>query len=111
MQDLFQETINRKKSAKKRGIEYNIMPLTLSKLKNESRCYYLNVALNVKNVRFKRNTKFTIDRKNPDNGYVKGNVVACSDIANQLKNLVESGLITCDDIIECGRKIKQALNS
>lgn len=105
--DYGKRNYQRKRQAKKRGIEYTLTPLCLMKLANQVRCYYLNMPLNVINKRISRHTKFTIDRKNPLKGYTKDNVVAASDIANQLKSLIEFGLITADDIIEFGKKLKE----
>lgn len=109
MKDIKSAINQRRKGAKGRGISYEIPDITAFSIYNSNRCHYLNLCLNVKNVKIKNLTKLTFDRKDPDKGYVKGNVVACSNIANQLKNLVESGLITAEDIINCGKKIKQAL--
>ena len=111
MKNILSDNNNRKRQAKARGIDYTLMPLTLNKIYNQSRCYYLNIPLNVKADRFKGLTKLTLDRKDPYQGYNKDNVVASSHMANQLKNLIECGLITADDIIECGRRFKDALNT
>ena len=110
MTNILADNINRKKQAAKRGLEYTLMPLTLDKLYRQERCFYLNIPLNVKADRFKAYTKLTLDRKDPDKGYTKDNVVTSSHIANLLKNLIESGLITPNDIIECGNRFKKALN-
>ena len=111
MKNILAQNNNRKKQAYKRGISYTLMPLTLDKLYREQRCFYLNIPLNVKAERFKSITKLTLDRKDPDKGYTKSNVVSSSHIANQLKNLIESGLITADDVIECGKRFKKALSN
>lgn len=109
MKNILAENNNRKNQANSRGIKYNLMPLTLDKLYNQQRCFYLNIPLNVKADRFRFFTRLTLDRKNPDKGYTKSNVVASSHMANQLKNLIECGLITPDDVIECGKRFKDAL--
>ena len=109
MVDIVNEIKQRKQSAKQRGLKFSLMPLTLLSLKTKQRCYYLNIPLNVKNDRYKGLTKLTLDRKDPNLGYTKDNVVACSNVANRLKNLIESGLITPDDVIECGKKFKKEL--
>jgi hypothetical protein len=109
MKNILAENNNRAKQARQRGIEYSLMPLTLDKLYKEERCFYLNVPLNVKNKMHKDLTKLSLDRINCDGGYTKDNVVACSWIANQLKNLIECGLITPIDVIECGKRFKLAM--
>ncbi len=107
MRNFLAENKNRKQNAKKRGLEYTLKPLSLIKIYNQQRCYYLNVPLNVKSEKFSFFTKLTLDRKDSKKGYIKDNVVACSHMANQLKNLIESGLITTNDIIECGKRMKE----
>jgi outer membrane protein assembly factor BamA len=98
---------NRKKNAVSRGLEFTINALTLSSILRANRCQYLNVPLNVKRVQFKGLTKVTVDRIDSSLGYVNGNCCAASNIANQLKNLVESGLIVPQDIINFGHKLKK----
>lgn len=108
--DWNQKNNSRRSQAKKRGIEYTLMPLTLRKIYHQQRCFYLNVPLNVKYERFAKPTKLTLDRVNSLKGYTKENVVACSSFANQLKNMIESGLITPDDVIECGKRFRDLMN-
>lgn len=108
-QNFYNLNKQRKGQAEKRGIEYTLHPLTLQSLYQRPRCYYLNMPLNVKAEWFRKSTALTLDRKDCSKGYTKENVVACSWFANQLKNLVESGLITPEDIIECGKRIKEEL--
>lgn len=100
------DNLNRAKQAQERGITYSLKPLSLRNIYRAKRCHYLNIVLNVRSEKFKSHTRTTVDRVNSSRGYIKGNVVAASNIANQLKGLVESGLICPDDIINMGKKLK-----
>lgn len=99
----------RRQNAEKRGIHYGLSNENLENLLIVQRCYYLNCVLNPVSGFHKIDNKMTIDRLNPNKGYIEGNVVTSSNIANQLKSMVEDGTITADDIIGCGMKIKSAL--
>lgn len=50
--------------------------------KQEYKCYYTNVALEVGS----KLTNPTIDRIDSSKGYIQGNVVICTEIANIMKN-------------------------
>jgi hypothetical protein len=70
-------------SAKKRNKAFNLELSDIEEIVNENKCYYTGVTLtNKKGCNFQR----TVDRVDNREGYVKGNVVACSHLANKLKN-------------------------
>jgi hypothetical protein len=70
-------------SAKKRGKGFNLELSDIEEIVKETKCYYTEVTLtNTKGCNFQR----TVDRIDNREGYVKGNVVACSHLANKLKN-------------------------
>ena len=79
MKDILKDNKNRKRNAVQRGLEYRLHHLTLNKLYNIERCYYLNLPLNVKIERFAKDTKLTLDRKNPKHGYTKHNCHILTD--------------------------------
>lgn len=70
------------KSAEKRGKEFSLTIADVRKLVSTKRCYYTGVELSqTDGDRF-----MTVDRIDNEKGYVKGNVVACTHWANQIKN-------------------------
>ena len=68
-------------SAQKREIEFDLSLSDVSKLMSRKTCYYTGARLKGSGT-----SRRTIDRLDADKGYVRGNVVACSHTANQLKN-------------------------
>ncbi len=73
--------ISLEKSAINRGLDFNLEYEDLLKLYKTKRCYYTGVRFNEKI----KDKQLTLDRVNRLQGYVKGNVVACTDKANQIK--------------------------
>ena len=69
------------KSAIKRGFDFNLEYEDLLKLYKTKRCYYTGVRFDEKI----KDKQLTLDRVDRLQGYVKGNVVACTDKANQMK--------------------------
>lgn len=69
------------KSAIKRGLDFNLEYEDLLKLYKTKRCYYTGVRFDEKI----KDKQLTLDRVDRLQGYVKGNVVACTDKANQMK--------------------------
>ena len=67
-------------SAKKRGKEFNLLLGDVDKLLKQKTCYYTEVEFNDS-----ENFSRTIDRVDPEKGYVRGNVVAATYFANQAK--------------------------
>ena len=76
--------IQLEKSAFRRGLEFNLTLSEVRKLVTRKTCFYTKVQLSSGDSSNDK-TKRTVDRLNPQKGYVMGNVVACSFFANQLK--------------------------
>lgn len=68
-------------SAVTRGLPFNLTLADVRALIKRKTCFYTKVPFNNAN----ENTRRTIDRLDCNLGYVKGNVVACTHEANQLK--------------------------
>ena len=73
-----------KESANKRNKEFTLTLLDVRRLMQRKTCFYTKHKFNHLDLNWKR----TIDRIDPDKGYVQGNVVACSKWANALKNIM-----------------------
>ena len=69
------------KSAIKRGLDFNLEYEDLLKLYKTKRCYYTGIRFDEKI----KDKQLTLDRVDRFQGYVKGNIVACTDKANQIK--------------------------
>ena len=69
------------KSAINRGLDFNLEYEDLLKLYKTKRCYYTGVRFDEKI----KDKQLTLDRVDRFQGYVKGNVVACTDKSNQIK--------------------------
>lgn len=69
------------RSSVKRGKEFNLDIKDVHLLMKEEACYYTKT-------RFEGSGdyKMTVDRVDNSKGYVKGNVVACTHVANKMKN-------------------------
>ena len=82
------------KSCKERGVEWKLTFQAVKNLMKSKKCYYTGQKLTqpVKGMAgfIKRETDITLDRIDCKKGYVKGNVVACSTWANQLKSEAEN---------------------
>lgn len=70
-----------RKSATSRGLDFNLDYKDLLKLYQTKRCYYTDIRFDEKYP----DKKLTIDRIDRCQGYIKGNVVACTNKANQIK--------------------------
>lgn len=82
--------INLQNSATSRGLEFDLSLTSIKNLLSAKRCYYTGVPLvDVPNHPNQR----TIDRVDNTKGYIKGNVVACSNSFNGMK-----GKLTPEDI-------------
>lgn len=68
-------------SAKIRGKEFNLSLVDVKNLLKRKTCYYTK-----KRFELEGDMSLTIDRLDSELGYVKGNVVACTHWANQMKN-------------------------
>ena len=69
------------KSAQKRNLEFNLTDYDVKLLLKRKTCYYTGIEFTTLGDYHR-----TVDRIDNTKGYVKGNVVACTHIANQLKN-------------------------
>jgi hypothetical protein len=70
-----------KDSAVRRGKEFDLTFNVVKKLLKRKTCYYTGLKFVADN-----NLHLTIDRIDNRKGYIVGNVVACSNWANQMKN-------------------------
>lgn len=77
-----------KSQAKSRGVEFNLPLSSLRNILKARKCYYTGMVIGTDQPENAPN-QLTVDRKNPKIGYMKGNVVACSHLANSLKNSYE----------------------
>jgi repressor of nif and glnA expression len=78
-------------NAKARGIEFKMTFQSMKNLLKAKHCYYTGVKLTKAGEGKQRPSDMTIDRIDPNKGYVTGNVVACCFGFNQLKSQVEHG--------------------
>lgn len=73
-------------NSKSRGIEFKLTFMAYKNLLRSKKCFYTGIALSdVEGAGDQR----TIDRVNPNKGYVSGNVVACCKAMNQMKGVME----------------------
>ena len=93
-------------SAKDRGIEFTMSFTCFKNLMRAKRCYYTKeLFVNDKGHHRKR----TIDRIDNKKGYVHGNVVACSNKINAIKNTWESQNVSLADLEKLIKKIKKSM--
>jgi hypothetical protein len=78
-------------NAKKRNIEFDLSSTSMKSLLSAKRGYYTGIPLTKSSGNGEmRLSDLTIDRIDGTKGYVKGNVVACCNAANQMKSQLES---------------------
>ena len=82
---------NKVQNAKERGIEFSLSLTSFINLMKAKKCQYSGVTLTEPEFGNPSPTDRTIDRIDPNKGYVKGNVVVCCHAANQLKSFCEKG--------------------
>ena len=88
-EDVCRKYIQLFESATKRGKEFDLGINDVRKLLNVKKCAYTGVALyRQPKLMDKIPHGKTIDRLDPNKGYVKGNVFAVSHVANQIKNVL-----------------------
>ena len=106
------ETILRKrlhilKSAKNRGLEFNLTDANVKSLLNKKVCYYTGVEFDNKDPLNAR----TFERVDDTKGYVKDNVVAVTLRANRIKNILleqDSDMrISVESFIHMAEQIKR----
>lgn len=68
-------------NAKERGVEFSLSLCSVKNMMKAEKCYFTGVKLTKRNI--------SIDRVDNSKGYVKGNVVACSNLFNTLKGGIE----------------------
>lgn len=90
--------IQLKFSAEKRNKEFNLTLTSINNILQSTKCYYTGVPLNW------RKGNITVDRKDSNKGYVRGNVVACSKRFNAIK-----GCLTKDDVIELYKHVNKLI--
>tara|TARA_R100000656_G_scaffold95356_2_gene69209 strand:- start:67 stop:432 length:366 start_codon:yes stop_codon:yes gene_type:complete len=79
-------------NAKTRGLDFTITLTSMRNMLKAKRCYYTGILMTEPADGGKlRATDRTIDRIDSTKGYVPGNVVACCNAANTLKNMCEGG--------------------
>lgn len=72
-------------NAHRRGLEFDLGYTSVKNLLRAKKCYYTGVKFDNKIKGMAR----TVDRIDPNKGYIKGNVVACCAGFNELKNEIE----------------------
>lgn len=95
---------NLKRSAKSRGLAFDLSTDDVAELLSTRLCYYTGRELNDDN--------FSIDRKDCSKGYVDGNVVACCKDANNLKSQLLENPDTrfpCTELIQLFSKFRELI--
>lgn len=88
---------NKVQSCKDRGIEFKLNLVSVRNLLSAKKCAYTGLEL----TRGKKglgmtSTDVTIDRIDNSKGYVKGNVIAVSNVANNFKSIFENPVYKID---------------
>jgi len=105
---------NKVQSCKDRGIEFKLNLVSVRNLLSAKKCGYTGLDL----TRGKKglgmlSTDVTIDRIDNSIGYVKGNVIAVSNVANNFKSIFENPVYKVDmqmaekALVKIQKKIKQ----
>lgn len=82
-------------SSRRRGKEFNLSYSEVKRLVKIKTCYYTGLPMGTCKEEHPR--QLTFDRVDPEKGYIKGNIVACTNAANQFKSKIEhefSGVLT-----------------
>lgn len=86
-----------KGNAKQKKVPFNLTVDYLIELfkKQEGKCYYTGISLEItsgkgnnKRTLITNPNQFSLDRLNPNEGYIKGNVVWCTYLLNTCKNML-----------------------
>ena len=81
-------------NASQRGISFDMKFTTFKNLMRAKKCFYTGAPLTDNGEVVCEPTRRTVDRIDHKQGYVEGNVVACSHAFNQFKNEMEkTGII------------------
>lgn len=98
-----------KNSAHKREVEFNLPLTSLKNMLKASKCHYTGKKIKIYHHLTSGDTipldALTIDRIDNKKGYVKGNVVACSEWANRLKNFFETDAVPLSDGLKTMKSI------
>ena len=95
---------NLKRSAKSRGLAFNLSTNDVAELLSTRFCYYTGRELN--------DVNFSIDRKDCSKGYVDDNVVACCKDANNLKSQLLENPDTrfpCNELMQLFSKFRELI--
>lgn len=99
-------SIRRDKKKLNITIDKNLSKILFEQWENQNgKCFYTDEPLSLENYS-KNNFYLTVDRKIPEIGYVKDNVVLCCSIVNKIKTNLE-----LDDLFHWVEKIKNKLNN
>lgn len=104
--------INKYNNAKKRGLEFDLSLSDVKRLLKRKTCYYTGVIL-LEEAEDGNPFGRTIDRVDPNKGYIKGNVVSCCYAANNLKATLErdsEGGLTLTQKIKFCKKFLEGVN-
>lgn len=82
--------VQKERHARKDGVDFDLNFTSFKNLMRAKRCYYTGNLLTVQKGEVQCDSDVTIDRVDNSKGYVPGNVVACSRVANQIKGTIES---------------------
>ena len=91
--ELAQKYVATAESAKSRNIEFTLSLTSYRNLMRSKKCFYTQVPFKNKGI-YKR----TIDRIDNKKGYIHGNVVACTQRINSMKNSWESQNLSLIDV-------------
>ncbi len=83
---------SKRKNAKTKGYSFSITFDEYKELMSMDKCYYTGIlmTLNLPNPKKLKFSDKTIDRIDNNKGYVTGNVVVCSNLANNFKSKLEN---------------------
>lgn len=82
---------NKIQSAKDRGIEFKLNLVSVRNLLRTQKCPYTGITLTVpRQGKGSLSSDITIDRIDNKKGYIKGNVQAISNVANNFKSIFEN---------------------
>lgn len=87
-EDIANKFLQLKKSADERGLEFDLNLTCVRNMLKAKKCFYTGIPL-VRGDDPKAINYPTVDRKNPNKGYVIGNVCMASNMANQFKSTIE----------------------
>ena len=98
------------KSAHDRNIEFDLNLDDVKALLSHQKCFYTGIYLTACRGNSQRQTDRTIDRIDANKGYVKGNVVACSRLANYMKErwIESDGAPGLDALVSFVETVKRA---